>query len=181
MTTSFGGQSQSRWGDNTVNAHEPMRDLLLFDTTGTPRATADARKKGMLVLAFFKTTCPTCQMTFPYLQKLHDAYAAAADGGKVSVWGISQDDGDATTAFAQKYGVTFPLLLDRDLWHSMSYGIVSVPTVYLADSDGTVLRKVAGWDRAAVNEIGERVAAFLEREPVPIVAADDPVVATRPG
>jgi peroxiredoxin len=178
MPAGFGGQSQQRWGDNTLNAQEYMRDVLLADTTGTPRSTAQARKAGMLVLAFFKTTCPTCQLTFPYLQKLADAYA---EGGKLTVWGISQDDEATTRAFAEKYGVTFPLLLDRDLWHSMTYGITNVPTIYLADSGGLVLKKIIGWDRAAMNGISERIAAFLERDPVVIVEDSDPAPAVKPG
>ena len=178
MPVSFGGQSQQRWGDNTIGAREYLRDVLLADTTGEPRATAQARKAGMLVLAFFKTTCPTCQLTFPYLQKLADAYK---DSGKLTVWGISQDDTDMTQAFAEKYGVSFPLLLDRELWHSMTYGIVTVPTLYFTDGNGMVLKKLVGWDRSAVNEISEQVAAFLEREPVKIVEDSDPVPATKPG
>ena len=178
MPAGFGGQSQQRWGDNTLNPSETMRDLLLTDTTGTPRSTAQARKAGMLVLAFFKTSCPTCQLTFPYLQKLADAYG---EGGKLTVWGVSQDNRDATIAFAEKHGIGFPLLLDRDLWHSMTYGIVTVPTIYLADGAGVVQKKVVGWNRAAINEISERVAAFLGRDPVPVVDADDPAPAVKPG
>ncbi len=178
MAIAFGGQSQQRWGDNTVNSQEPMRDLLLTDTRGEPRSTTQARKAGMLVLAFFKTTCPTCQLTFPYLQKLADAYA---DSGKVSVWGVSQDDRETTEAFAEKFGIQFPLLLDHDLYYSMTYGIATVPTLYLSGGDGLVLKKVIGWDRAAMNEISERIAAFLEREPIPAVAEDDPAPAVKPG
>ncbi len=178
MPFAYGGQSQQRWGDNTVNAQETIRDLLLFDTKGEPRATAQARKGGMLVLAFFKTTCPTCQLTFPYLQKLSDAYA---ESKKLTVWGVSQDDEDATEAFAQKYGIQFPLLLDRELYHSMTYGIVTVPTLYLTGSDGLVQKKLIGWDREAMNGISERIAAFLEREPVLLVDANDPAPAYKPG
>lgn len=178
MPAGFGGQSQQRWGDNTLNASEYMRDLLLTDTAGTSRSTAQARKAGMLVLAFFKTGCPTCQLTLPYLQKLADAYG---DSGKLTVWGVSQDDREATAAFAEKHGIGFPLLLDHDLWHSMTYGLTTVPTIYFADGAGRVQNKVVGWNRAALNEISEQIAAFLERDPVPVVDADDPVPAVKPG
>src|SRR5438309_1384772 len=133
----YGGQSQQRWGDNTLNASEYMRDLMLTDLSGKPMMTADARRKGWLLLAFFKTTCGTCQFTFPYLQKLADAYGAS---GKFTVWGVSQDDAERTKAFADQYGVKFPLLLDRELYHSMIYGLTNVPTLFLADGSGMVQR-----------------------------------------
>lgn len=174
MPAGFGGQSQQRWGDNTLNANEYMRDLLLSDTTGEPRATAQARKKGMVVLVFFKTDCATCQKTLPYLQKLSDAYA---ESGKLTVWGISQDDVETTTAFAAQYGITFPLLPDYDLYHSMVYGLTNLPTICLADSAGLVQRKVVGWNAAGLNDISTRVAAFTEVEPVVIA---DPVPALQP-
>lgn len=178
MPTGFGGQSQQRWGDNTLNNNEYMRDLLLTDTAGETRSTAQARKAGMLLLVFFKTACPTCQLTFPYLQKLAEGYK---DSGTFTVWGVSQDDRQATQAFAEQFGITFPLLLDRDLWNSTTYGITNVPTLYLTDASGLVQRKVVGWNRAAMNEMSERVAAFLEREPVTVVAADAPVPSSKPG
>ena len=178
MPVGFGGQSQQRWGDNTLNANEYMRDFLLADTTGEPRQTATARKKGPLVLAFFKTNCSTCQMTFPYLQKLADAYAEA---GKLTVWGVSQDDTAKTEAFAQQYGIQFPLLLDHDLYHSMVYGLTHVPTIVLADSSGRVQKKIVGWNRVGMNDLSSRVAALLEVEPVPLVEEADTVVSAKPG
>ena len=178
MPVGFGGQSQQRWGDNTLNANEYMRDFLLMDTSGEPRQTAAARKKGPLVLAFFRTGCPTCQTTLPYLQKVADAYA---ESGKLTVWGVSQDDGPKTEAFAQQYGIKFPLLLDHDLYHSMVYGLTHVPTIVLADSSGRVQKKIVGWNRVAMNDLSQRVAGLLEVEPVAIVDEADTVVAAKPG
>lgn len=178
MPVGFGGQSQQRWGDNTLNANEYMRDFSLMDTGGEPRQTAAARKKGPVVLAFFKTGCPTCQMTLPYLQKVADAYA---DSGKLTVWGVSQDDGAKTEAFASQYGIKFPLLLDHDLYHSMVYGLTHVPTIVFADSTGRVRKKIVGWNRAGMNDLSTQIAALLEVEPVAIVNDADTVAAVRPG
>ena len=38
-----------------------------------------------VLLAFFKINCPTCQLTFPFLQRL-------ADRGGPRIVGVSQDD-----------------------------------------------------------------------------------------
>lgn len=163
---SFGGQSQQRWGDNTVNANEYMRDLMLTDLSGRPTATADARRKGMLVLVFFKASEPTSAETITQIQKLADAYK---DTGKLSVYGISLDDEATTRAFADQAGLKFPLMLDYDNYHAMVYGIVSVPTVFLVDGSGMVLRKSVGSRPAILNEMSERIAQFAEVESVVIV------------
>jgi peroxiredoxin len=175
----FGGQSQQRWGDNTLNANEYLRDIFLTDLSGRPVGTGDARRKGaMLVLVFFKTTCPTCQFTLPYLQKLADIYK---ESGKVTVLGVSQDDADTTRAFAEKFGIKFPLMMDSDLYHSMVYGLSSVPTLFFADNQGIILRKVVGFNRAALNDISAQVAQFAEVEAVKVVEDDDPAPALKAG
>ena len=45
-------------------------------------------ERGPVVLAFFKISCPVCQFTFPFLQRLFERYG----GNGVSFLGISQDD-----------------------------------------------------------------------------------------
>ena len=175
----FGGQSQQRWGDNTVSQNEFIRDIQLTDLSGRVVHTGPARGKGMVLLAFFRTTCPTCQLTLPYLQKLADAYK---ESGKLTVIGISQDREHETREFAAKYGINFSLVLDRELYHSLIYGIAAVPTVYLVASDGAVARKLVGWNRRIVNDLSVKVAAFAGIEtPAVIVEDDDPAPAMRAG
>ena len=47
----------------------PQFDLpgLAGDRTSLP----DLLVSGPVLLAFFKVTCPTCQLTFPFLERLH--------------------------------------------------------------------------------------------------------------
>lgn len=166
MPAGYGGQSQSRWGDNTLNASDFMRDLLITDLGATPRSTADARKKGMLVLAFFRPSDKASQAVLSHLERLAQGYQ---ETGKLTVLAISQEDEEPTRAWAQSAGVTFPVLLDRELYHSMSYGVVNVPTVFFADSSGVILRKIVGFKRDALNDVSVRVAAFADVAPVALI------------
>src|SRR5579863_3007342 len=89
---------------------------------------------GPALLAFFKISCPVCQMTFPFLERLH------ADGA-VRIFGVSQDDAGDTREFNQEFGVTFPTLLDSEdssFPASNDYGISSVPTLFLVEPGGTI-------------------------------------------
>ena len=44
--------------------------------------------RGPVLLAFFKISCPVCQLTFPFLDRVH---AAALPGG-LQIYGVSQND-----------------------------------------------------------------------------------------
>jgi peroxiredoxin len=55
------------------------------------------------LLVFFETDCPTCRLTFPYLNRLARELGAAAE-----IIGISQDDEPVTREFAAQMEVVFP-------------------------------------------------------------------------
>ena len=48
-----------------------------------------ALKKGPVVAAFFKVSCPVCQLAFPYVERIFKAYKGP---GKFTLVGVSQDD-----------------------------------------------------------------------------------------
>jgi len=103
------------------------------------------------LLAFFKITCPVCQLMLPHLERIHAA-------GTLPVWCISQNDAASTAEFNQEYGLTMPTLLDpeRRFPASNAYGITHVPTVFLIERDGTVAQVIDGWSRGDVKALGER-------------------------
>lgn len=120
---------------------------------GSSRSLEDILANGPALLAFFKISCPVCQLTAPYLGRL------AVNKG-VQVIGISQDDANSTRGFMQRFGVTFPTLLDlssEDYPASNAYGIASVPTLFLLEQDGTISRMFAGFSKRDFEEIGARV------------------------
>src|ERR1017187_6069491 len=63
----------------------------------------EALARGPVLLAFFKVSCPTCQFTFPYLQRL---YAQMQEQG-VQIWGIVQGTAKDGARFASTFKVTF--------------------------------------------------------------------------
>ena len=66
-------------------------------------------QQGPVVATFFKVSCPVCQFTFPYLERLYKRYG----GDGVTFLGISQDDASDTKEFAKEFGTTFPMVLDE--------------------------------------------------------------------
>src|SRR5271154_4853827 len=83
-------------------------DISLKALTGATETLQEALKKGPVVAAFFKVSCPTCQFTAPFLERLHETYG----GEKFTLWGISQDDAADTSDFCQEFETEFPALID---------------------------------------------------------------------
>jgi peroxiredoxin len=137
-------------------------------------------EQGPVVAAFFKISCPVCQFTFPYLERLYKRYG----GGGVTFLGISQDDSSSTKEFAKEYGATFPMLLDekqRGYVASNAYGLTNVPTIFLIEPDGTVKISCMGFDK---NDLESMAAYLAERKKIPRAAlfrADESVPAQKPG
>jgi peroxiredoxin len=137
-------------------------------------------QQGPVVAAFFKVSCPVCQFTFPFLERLYKSYG----GGEVTFFGISQDDARATKDFAREFGVTFPMLLDekeKGYPASNAYGLSNVPTIFLIETDGTVKISCMGFDKKDLESIA---AALAEGKKITVSALfrpDESVPAHKPG
>ena len=134
--------------------------------------------RGPVVLAFFKISCPVCQFTFPFLQRLAERFA----GTNVPVIGISQDDARNTKEFNREYGVTFPTLIDEAGYPaSNAYGLTNVPTIFLIDSGGTVKVSCMGFDKAALEKIAAELTQQQKISAAPLFRPDEVVPAYKPG
>jgi peroxiredoxin len=130
--------------------------ISLQTTTGKKLNLADALKNGPVIAAFFKVSCPTCQFTAPFLERLHESYA----GAKFTLWGISQDDAADTREFCREFEIEFPTLLDAEGYPvSNQYGITNVPSIFLIAQDGTIQERCVGFSKKDL----EKMAALAAR------------------
>src|SRR5208282_952400 len=113
------------------------------DKDGGNFSLQSALQQGPVLAAFFKVSCPVCQYTFPYLERMHQAHGDK----KIAIVGISQDNQRDTAAFLKEYGVTFPTLLDDPNGYAVSnaYGLTNVPTLFLIGQDGQIEITSVGW------------------------------------
>src|SRR5688572_3201668 len=84
-----------------------------------------------LLLVFFETDCPTCQLALPYLNRLRDLL-----GTDENVLGISQDEEGPTRDFVDQLQLRFPIGHDDGLEISRLFDPVAVPTIFLLDGEG---------------------------------------------
>ena len=128
-------------------------DFTLTDPDGKSHTLSEALKDGPVLLAFYKDTCPVCQYAFPFIERIQQGLNGA---GGVRIWGIAQDDADATRDFARDYGCTFPLLIDQEGYPvSNDYGITNVPTLFLVEPGGKISHSADGFDRKVLETVAE--------------------------
>jgi peroxiredoxin len=138
-----------------------------------------ALKQGPVLAAFFKVSCPVCQYTFPFLERIHQAHGDK----KITVVGISQNNQSETAAFLKEYGVTFPTLLDDPNGYAVSnaYGLTNVPTLFLIGQDGKIEISSVGWVKQEVEDINRKLSA-AQQTPLPgIFQAGEDVADFRAG
>ncbi|HEY6389581.1 MAG TPA: TlpA disulfide reductase family protein [Candidatus Acidoferrum sp.] len=137
-------------------------------------------QQGPVMAAFFKVSCPVCQFTFPFLERMYKRYG----GDGVTSLGISQDDARATKDFAKEFGITFPMLLDEKqngYPASNAYGLTNVPTIFLIETDGTVKISCMGFDKKDLESIAATLAERKQTVPAALFRPEESVPAHKPG
>jgi peroxiredoxin len=140
-------------------------ETLLTDFRGQP-----------VVLNFWAEWCRECRREMPQFVVAADAYA---DEGLVVV-AVNQQEGKGTIEdFVEDYGLTFPVLLDRDGDVGEAYGVQrfgrGLPTTFFIDADGIVqsvytgpfLEEVEGVEVQGAIDAGEldkRISEILPDE-----------------
>src|SRR6204780_3791555 len=152
--------------------------FTLQSTDGKKSSLADALKKGPVVAAFFKVSCPTCQFTAPFLERLHETYG----GEKFTLWGISQDDAADTREFLQEFDVEFPALIDEDGYPvSNQYGITNVPTVFLIAPDGKIMETTVCFSKKDLEKMVVAAARAPGTPPTSFFGSGEVIPDFKPG
>ncbi|HEY1434979.1 MAG TPA: TlpA disulfide reductase family protein [Thermoanaerobaculia bacterium] len=128
--------------------------------------------------AVFKTTCPTCELTWPYLDRIR----RAAEGGGLRVIAVSQDPEGPTRAFGERLGTRLETVYDREPWAaSDALGVANVPTLLHVEPDGRIAETIVGFDRARLEALAARAAALAGRPPAPLFHPHERVPALKAG
>jgi peroxiredoxin len=140
----------------TLKAGTLAPDFTLPTMDGKKFSLRDALARGPVIAAFFKVSCPTCQYTFPFLERIHKAH-----GNKnVTIVGVSQNEKKDTASFIKEYGMTFPVLLDdtHSFPASNAYGLTNVPSIFWIAQDGEIEISSVGWDRQEIEDMSRKAA-----------------------
>jgi peroxiredoxin len=144
-------------------------DFRLARLEGGEVALTELTATRPVLIVFFKISCPVCQMTLPFLDRLHAA-------GTLAVYGISQNDAADTREFLTEFGVSLPVLLDPEgqFPASNAYGITHVPTMFWIEPGLKIGRLIEGWMKAEIEWLGQLAG-------IQVIRPDERVPVLRPG
>jgi len=162
----------------SIDAGHTAPDFSLKTADGRDFSLENLCARGPVVLAFFKISCPVCQFTFPFLERLHQKYA----GDGVLILGVSQNDARGTQTFCKDYGLTFPVVLDESSYPvSNAYGIHCVPTVFLIEAGRSVKVSCMGFSKQDLETIAASLAARRKIPSAPLFLPNEVIPALKPG
>jgi peroxiredoxin len=132
----------------------PTLELASLD--GQPQRLEDYRGRVVLV-NFWATWCAPCLEEMPSIEKLR----RSLDAQRFTVLAVNVGEGrPAASAFAEKMGLGFTFLLDREMKTSRAWGARVLPATFIVDPAGKVRYSYYGaidWSRpdvrAAIREL----------------------------
>lgn len=123
-----------------VEVGDTAPNFVLTDLEGNEVELEDFRGKGVF-LNFWGTYCPPCEKEMPAMQR---QYAKYKDEGVV-ILAVNIAETEFTVKnFADRLGLTFPIVLDKQREVVDAYGVGSLPATYLISPEGKVVKKTTG-------------------------------------
>lgn len=119
-------------------------DFLLDMPGGGTLRLSDLQGKPVLV-NFWASWCTPCRKEMPEIVNAYNAHKAT--GFTVVAVDLQENDGQVR-AFAQEFGMTFPVAIDRnggvgEAWH-IGGPVQGIPSSYFLDASGVVQARVYG-------------------------------------
>ncbi len=124
-------------------------DFTLQTVSGEKVKLSDYKGKKVF-LNFWATWCPPCKEEMPHMQSFYEEKPEHVEILAVNF----EESQQRITDFTDQYGLTFPVLMDKEGKVSEAYEIYTIPTTYVLNEDGTVSQKIIGpMDRPMMEKI----------------------------
>ncbi|TNF45876.1 TlpA family protein disulfide reductase [bacterium] len=116
-------------------------DFTLPSVDGSMVRLSDFQGK-VIMVDFWATWCPPCQEMIPVLSQLHKRYSMKG----LVILGISLDQEGLGVLgpYVYKNRIPYKVLLGNDQL-KRGFGVVSIPTLFMIDREGRLVRKMMGY------------------------------------
>jgi peroxiredoxin/outer membrane lipoprotein-sorting protein len=117
-------------------------NFTLPDAQGTKVSLSDFRGKTVL-LSFWATWCPPCNEELPEFQKI---YVQHKDKKDIVVLAVDDEEKATISKFMKDKHYDFTALVDRNRTLFKKFAVHFIPTVFVINGQGIIVRKVVGWE-----------------------------------
>jgi peroxiredoxin len=126
-------------------------NFTLKNLNGETVSLTDFRGK-YVFLNFWATWCFPCREEMPSMDSLYRKFRSS---NRFEMLAVSLDrQGEAVVKpFVNKYGFSYPILLDEENRTVENYGVVSIPSTFILSPEGEIIEKIFGsrdWSRDEV-------------------------------
>jgi hypothetical protein len=132
----------------------------------------DVLAAGPTWLFFMKSTCGTCRLGAPFVQRFHERCAGAAGPASAGagpaaeanahpqILVVMEDSEADARAFADEFGWTLPVAVESAPWPvSADYGLYAVPSNFVVAPNGRIMRVGVGFYRTEWNNYARHLLA----------------------
>jgi peroxiredoxin len=120
---------------------QPAPDLSLKSLDGRPVSLSEFKGQKKVVLSFWSSSSRPCRMELAALRSLYKRQ----DELGIAILTVSVDaDVNAAGQYAKEQQLPFPVLLDPSRQAAQAYGVQVVPSLFLIDKRGIVVRSTPG-------------------------------------
>ncbi|MBC6972044.1 TlpA family protein disulfide reductase [Bacillus sp. Xin] len=129
---------------NGIEVGKVAPDFELSKLDGTKVKLSDLKGK-KVILNFWATWCGPCQKEMPDMEAF---YKKHKDDVEILAVNYTVSEGangeEKVKKFVEEKGVTFPILLDKDINVTTTYKVITIPTSYFVDTKGVIQDKFIG-------------------------------------
>ncbi|PIP67865.1 MAG: hypothetical protein CO035_05710 [Candidatus Omnitrophica bacterium CG_4_9_14_0_2_um_filter_42_8] len=128
---------------------KPAPDFLLKDAGGIERKLSDF-KGSVVIIDFWATWCPPCREEIPHFVELYNQYK---DQG-LEIIGVSMDQNPQRVipGFIEKNKINYTILFGENRVYDLYGGINAIPTTFIVDKEGNLVRKYVGYREKGIFE-----------------------------
>ena len=163
----FGAVAQEKDGvmvyDNEylVKVGDVAPDFTLELTDGSSFTLSEQRGK-VVMLQFTAGWCGVCRKEMPEIER--QIWQRHKDNPHFALLGIDRDEPDSTVlAFAEKTGVTYPLVLDPggEIFQQYAHRLAGITRNVIVDTDGRIVMLTRLYDEAEFNSMVAVIDSLL--------------------
>jgi thiol-disulfide isomerase/thioredoxin len=139
----------------------PINHIKLNRTNEKDAGLADilsANKGKVIYLDFWASWCTPCRKSFPWMNKVQSTF----DSTKFTVISINVDqEKKLATEFLKQIPANFPVVYDPDGKAAKTYGIKGMPSSYLINRHGNIVKSHTGFFTKKIKEYENEITQLI--------------------